>query len=184
MLSWTKTLKVCQEYIPTPLHYPTTCRVDPNFLGVHAKFHPNHPNVTAETETHHTRQELVFLKFSVVWFWWAHVNFSLFFLFLADMTGMQYRSAAVDHLLQSPTCNASRDALLHTLAVTDGYLTSSQLKAVWSFSCDINTAFSSRQLVITGYRVRDMGKSQWVSSSWNTQSSLSGTNDHFTFKAT
>ncbi len=65
-----------------------------------------------------------------------------------------WSSAAVDHLLQGSTCCAFRDGILHTLVVTSGYLSYCCLSIISSlvcpFSSDINKAFSSTQLLLTG----------------------------------
>jgi len=75
----------------TPLHHhqPETFiqgRMDPYLYVVYAKFWPYHLNVSAEIQTHQTRQCFCFF---FVQFWWARVNYSLSFLFLADRSGSQ-----------------------------------------------------------------------------------------------
>ncbi len=68
-----------------------------------------------------------------------------------------WSSAAVAHLLQGSTCCAFRDGILHTLVVTSGYLSYCCLSIISNQSAhspltsDINKAFSSTQLPLTGY---------------------------------
>ncbi len=108
-------------------------------------------------------------------------------------------SAAVAHLLQGSTCFAFRDGILHTLVVTSGYLSYCCISIISNQSAhspltsDIDKAFSSTQLPLTGYFLffwpfsvnpKDgcAWKSQEISSFWNTQTSPSGTNKHSSFK--
>ncbi len=73
----------------------------------------------------------MFFKSSIVQFWWACANCSLRFLFLADRSGnLVWTSAAVAHLLQGLTCCAFRDGILHTLVVTNGYLSNCYLSVI------------------------------------------------------
>src|SRR4029434_274172 len=66
-------------------------------------------------------------------------------------------SAAVAHLLQGSMCCAFRDALLHTLVVTSGYLSYCCLSIILNQSgyspltSGINKAFSPREVPLTGY---------------------------------
>ncbi len=66
-------------------------------------------------------------------------------------------SAAVVHLLQGSTCCAFRNGILHILVVTSGYLSYCCLSIISNqsvhspLSSDINKAFSSTQLPLTGY---------------------------------
>ncbi len=68
-----------------------------------------------------------------------------------------WSSAAGAHLLQGSTCCAFRDGILHTLVVTSGYLSYCCLSIISNQSAhsplasDINKAFSSTQLLLTGY---------------------------------
>ena len=61
------------------------------------------------------------------------------------------------HLLQGWTCCAFRDGILHTLVVTSGYLSYCCLSIISNHSAhspltsDINKAFPSTQLPLTGY---------------------------------
>ncbi len=67
-----------------------------------------------------------------------------------------WSSAAVAHLLQGSTC-AFRDGILHTLVVMSGYFSYCCLSIISNQSAhspltsDINKAFSSTQLPLTGY---------------------------------
>ncbi len=67
-----------------------------------------------------------------------------------------WSSAAVAHLLQGSTCCVFRDAILHTLVITSGYLSYCCLSIISNQSVhspltsDINTAFSYTQLPLTG----------------------------------
>ncbi len=66
-------------------------------------------------------------------------------------------SAAVAHQLQGSTCCVFRDGILHTLFATSGYLSYCCLSIISNQSAhspltsDINKAFSSTQLPLTGY---------------------------------
>ncbi len=66
-------------------------------------------------------------------------------------------SAAVAHLLQGSMCCAFRDGILHSLVVTSGYLIYCYLSIISNQSAhspltsDINKAFLSTQLLLTGY---------------------------------
>ncbi len=68
-----------------------------------------------------------------------------------------WSSAAVAHLLQGLTCCAFRDGILHTLVVTSGYFSYRCLSIISNqsahspLSSDINKAFSSKQLPLTGH---------------------------------
>ncbi len=95
---------------------------------------------------------------SIVQFWWACANCILRFLFLSDRSGtLVWSSAVVAHLLQGSTCCTFRDGILHTLVVTSGYLSYCCLSIISNQSAhspltsDINKAFSSTQLPLTGY---------------------------------
>ncbi len=67
-----------------------------------------------------------------------------------------WSSAAGAHLLQGSTCCAFRDGVLHHLVVTRGYLSYCFLSIISNQSVhspltsDINKAFSSTQLPLTG----------------------------------
>ncbi len=68
-----------------------------------------------------------------------------------------WSSAAGVHLLQGSMCCVFRDGILHTLVVTSGYLSYCCLSIISNQSVhspltsDINKAFSSTQLPLTGY---------------------------------
>ncbi len=67
-----------------------------------------------------------------------------------------WSSAAGAHLLQGSTCCAFRDGILHILVVMSGYLSYCCLSVISNHSAhssltsDINKAFSSTQLPLTG----------------------------------
>ncbi len=68
-----------------------------------------------------------------------------------------WSSTAVAHLLQGSTCCAFRDGILYILVITSGYLSYCYLSIISNQSAhspltsDINKAFSSTQLPLTGY---------------------------------
>ncbi len=68
-----------------------------------------------------------------------------------------WSSAAVVHLLQGSMCCEFRDGILHTLVVTNVYFSYCCLSIISNQSAhsplisDINKAFSSTQLPLTGY---------------------------------
>ncbi len=68
-----------------------------------------------------------------------------------------WSSAAVAHLLQGSMCCVFRDGILHTLVITSGYLSYCCLFIISNQSVhspltsDINKAFLSTQLPLTGY---------------------------------
>ncbi len=68
-----------------------------------------------------------------------------------------WSSAAGAHMLQGSTCCVFRDGILHTLVLTSGYLSFCCLSIISNQSAhshltsDINKAFSSTQLPLTGY---------------------------------
>ncbi len=145
-----------------PHHYTTTINLNRDKAGwIHAFmfFTPNSDpnlNVTAEIETHQTRQRFSNLLLS---------NFgdpvqivASVFLFLADRSGTPvWPSGAVAHLLQVSTCCAFRDGILHTLVVMSGYLSYCCLSIISNQSAhspltsDINKVFLSTQLPLPGY---------------------------------
>ncbi len=110
-----------------------------------------------------------------------------------------WSSAAVVHLLQGSKCCAFRDGVLYNLVVTSGYLSYccpsiiSNQSAHSPLTSDINKAFSSTQLSLTGYFLffgpfsvnLEIVVCENPSRSavfLNTQISPSGTNNHSTFK--
>ncbi len=80
------------------------------------------------------------------------MNCSLGFLFLADRSGTR-----CGLLLQGSTCCVFRDGVLRTFVVTSGYMSYCCLSIISNQSAhspltsDINKAFSSTQLPLTGY---------------------------------
>ncbi len=59
--------------------------------------------------------QATFFQSSIVKFWWACVNCSLRFLFLADRSGTGVVFYCCSHLLQGSTCCVFRDGFQHTL---------------------------------------------------------------------
>ncbi len=189
---------------PTPLHHhqPEPLRqgrMDPCFHILYTKFWPYHLNVAAEIKTRQTRQRFPIFYFPIL--------VSLCELYPpCPVPSWQeqhpvWSSTAVAHLLQGSTCCVFRDGILHILIVTSGYLSYCclsifSIQSVHSpLSSYINKAFSSTQLLLTGYFLffgpfsvnpRDgcVWKSQKISSLWNTQTGPSDTNNHSTFKVT
>ncbi len=68
-----------------------------------------------------------------------------------------WSSPSVVHLLQGSTCCVFRDGILHILVIMSGYLSYYCLSIISNQSAhsplisDINKAFSSTQLLLTGY---------------------------------
>ncbi len=68
-----------------------------------------------------------------------------------------WSSAAVAHLPLGLTCCVFRDGILHTLIATSDYLSycclsiTSNQSANSNLNSDINKAFSSKELLLTGY---------------------------------
>ncbi len=145
------------HHYPTPLHHhhrPEPLRqgrMDPCFHVLYAKFWPYHLNFAGKIETHQTRQRFFPIAYCLFF-----QSSSLRFLFLADRSGTLWSSAAVANLLQGSTCCAFRDGILHTLVVTSVYLSYCFLSIISNQSAhspltsDINKAFSSTQLSLTG----------------------------------
>ncbi len=156
--------KCAKKISPTSLHHhhqPEPLRqgrvdVDVN-MWIHvlyANFWPYHLNVAAEIETHQIRHFsnlllpiLVSLcdllpPFPVLSWQERHPVWS---------------SAAVAHLLQGSTCCVFKNGILHTVVVTSVYLSYYCLSIISNQSAhspltsDINKAFSSPQLLLTGY---------------------------------
>ncbi len=100
--------------------------------------------------------QATFFQSSIVQFWWACVNPPFSVLSWQERHPV-WSSAAVAHLLQGSTCCAFRDYILHTLVVTSGYLSYRCLSIISNQSAhspltsDINKAFSSTQVPLTGY---------------------------------
>ncbi len=152
--------KCAKKISLTPLHHQPEPlrqgRMDPCFHVFYAKFWPYHLNVAAEIETHLAIQP-TFFQSTIVQFWWACVNCSLRFpVFSWQEQNPVWSSAAVAHLLQGSTCCAFRDGILHTF-VMSGYLSYCCLSIISNQSAhspltsDINKAFSSIHLPLTGY---------------------------------
>ncbi len=96
--------------------------------------------------------QATFFQSSIVQFWWSGVNCSLRVLFLSDRSGTR-----CGLLLLGLTCCVFRDGVLQMLVVTSGYLSYCCLSIISNQSVhspltsDINKAFSSTQLPLTGY---------------------------------
>ncbi len=153
--------KFAKKISPTPVHHhhqPEPLRqgrMDPCFHVLYTKFWPYHLNVAAEIETHQTRQ-----RFSI---FYCPILVSLCELYppcavLIWQERHSVCSSAVEaHLLQGSTCCVFRDGILHTLVVTSGNLSYICLSIISNLSShsplisDINKAFSSTQLPLTGY---------------------------------
>ncbi len=124
-------------------------------MFLYAKFWPYHLNVAAEIETHQTSN--VFPIF------YCPILVSLcellppFPVLSWQERHSVWSSAAVAHLLQGSMCCAFRDGILLTLVVTSGYLSYCCFSIISNQSAhsllisDINKAFLSTQLSLTGY---------------------------------
>ncbi len=114
-----------------------------------------HLNVAAEIETHQTRQRFSNLQSSdfgdPVW-----IVSSVCCSYLTGAAPV-WSSAAGAHLFQGSRCCVFRDGILQILVVTSGYLSYCCLSIISNQSAhsplisDINKAFSSTQLLLTGY---------------------------------
>lgn len=97
--------------------------------------------------------QATFFQSSVVHIWSSHENYSFSFLFLT----CSWSFTAVAHLLHGLLCCEVRDALLHTLIITSGYLSycwlsiRSKQSGHPPLTSGINETFSSRELMFTGY---------------------------------
>ncbi len=118
--------------------------------------------LTLPSEFHSRNQDssdqATFSQSSFVQFWWDCVNCSLHFLFLADRSGSRCGLLLLLPIcFPGSTCCAFRDGILHTLVVTSGYLSYCCLFIISDQSThspltsDINKAFSTTQLSLTGY---------------------------------
>ncbi len=129
-------------------------RMDPCFHVLYAKFWPYHLNVAAEIETRQTRQCFSNLLLS---------NFGEPVWIVASVSCSYLTGAApgVVFCSCSPSasgfrCCAFRDGILHILVVKCGYLSYCCLSIISNQSAhspltsDINKAFSSTQLPLTG----------------------------------
>ncbi len=158
----TKGPKVCQENIP-----PTITPPPPPAWTIETRQNGSMLScslcqiLTLSSECRSRKRDssdqATFFQSSIVQFWWACSNNSLCFLFLAEEWHPVWSSAAGAHLLQGLTCCAFRDGILHILVVTCGYLSYCCLSIISNQSAhsplpsDINKAFSSTQLPLTGY---------------------------------
>ncbi len=154
---------VQKKISPTPLHHhhqpePLRTRQDGSMLSCSLRQTLTRPSeCAAEIETHQTRQR--FLQSSIVRFWWTCVNCSLRFLFLSDRSGTRCGLL----LLEAPSASGfdvlcvSEMVFCIPWLVTSGYLSYCclsiiSIQSVHSpLNSDINKAFSSTQLPLTGY---------------------------------
>ncbi len=152
---------MCQENIPHIITPPAaawtieTRQDDPCFHVLYTKLWPKHLNVAAEIKTPQTGN--VFIIFC------CPVLVSLCELYppcavlIWPERHPVWSSAAGAHLLQGSTCCVFRDGILQILVVTSGYLSYCCLSIISNQSVhsplisDINKAFSSTQLPLTGY---------------------------------
>lgn len=130
------------------------------------------------------------------------MKFSPSSLLLGDRSDTVWLSAAVTFLLQTSVLgSAFRDGIPHALTVTNGYLSYCCLSidlnqtAHFLLTFHINKTFVFTQLSLTGYFLffrpisvkpgdGSVWKSQQIISFWNTNTSLSGSNNHDTLKVT
>ncbi len=155
---------MCQENIPQTLHHQhqpeplRQGRMNPCFHVLYTKFWPHHLNVAAEIEPHQTRQRFSNLLLSSfgesVWIV-SSVSCSY-------LTGAAHGVVFVVFCCWSPSASGFevlcvQRCILHTLVVTSGYLSYCCLSIISDQSVhspltsDINKAFSSTQLPLTGY---------------------------------
>ncbi len=147
-----------------------------------------HLNVGAEIKTHQTRQRFTIFCCPVL------VSLCELYPPCAVLIWQErhpvWSSAAGVHLLQGSMCCVFRDGILQILVVTSGYLSYCCLSIISNQSVhspltsDINKAFSSTQLPLTGYFLFFRSFSvtlemvvcenpSRISSFWNTQTSPS-----------
>lgn len=151
-------------------------------------FWPYHPNIATEIKFHHTREHflnLMLSRFGVK----PYPRFPAF-------SWQEYLSTGVAHLHQGSTCCAFRNVILH-LVIRSVYLNYSCLPVSSNQSIhpprtsDINKAFSPGILALIQYflfldpfpvNFRDGCAEKLFSSFCKTQTSLSGTNHHDSFR--
>ncbi len=140
---------------PPPAAWTIETRRDGSMLSCSLRQILTHLNVAAEIQTHQTRQ-----RFSI---FYCAVLLSLCELYppcpvlIWQERHPVWSSAAGAHLLQGSMCCVFRDGILQILVVTSGYLSYCCLSIISNQSVhspltsDINKAFSSTQLPLTGY---------------------------------
>ncbi len=153
--------KCAKKISPTPLHHhqPEPLRqgrMDPCFHVLYAKFWLKPSECRSRNGG--SSDQATFFQSSIVQFWWACVNCILRVLFLSDRSGTRCGLLLLAaHLLQGLMCCVFRDGLLQILVVTSDYLSYCCLSIISNQSAhspltsDINKAFSSTQLPLTGY---------------------------------
>ncbi len=153
---------MCQENTPHT-HYTTTSSLNrwdkAGWSMLSCSLHQIltlHLNVAAEIETHQTRQ-----TFSTIFYCPVLVILCELYPPCAVLIWPErhpvWSSAAGVHLLQDSMCCVFRDGILQILVVTSDYLSYCCLSIISNQSVhspltsDINKAFSSTQLLLTGY---------------------------------
>ncbi len=151
----TKRPKVCQEntphtITPPPPAWTVETRQDGSMLSCSLhQILTLHLNVAAEIKTHQTRQ-----RFSIFYCPVLVILCELYppcAVLIWPERHPVWSSAAGVHLLQGSMCCVFRDGILQILVVTSGYLSYFLSSLTSPFSSDINKAFSSTQLPLTGY---------------------------------
>ncbi len=153
--------KCAKKISPTPLHHQyqpeplRRGRMDPCFHVRYAKFWPYHLNVTAEIETHQTRQRFSNLLLSRLW-WVLCELYPPFPVLNWQERHPVWSSAAVAHLLQgSNVLCVQRWYSAYPWLLQSGYLSYLCLSIISNKSAhsssDINKPFLTTQLPLTGY---------------------------------
>ncbi len=101
--------------------------------------------------------QATFFQSSIVQFWWICVNCILRVLFLSDRSSTRCGLLLLEPICFRVRCCVFRDGILQILVVTSCYLSYCLLSIISNQSVhspltsDINKAFSSTQLPLTGY---------------------------------
>ncbi len=151
---------MCQENIPhtiTPPPPPAAWTVetrqdDPCFHVLYTKFWPLSSECFSRNRD--SSDQATFFQSSIVQFWWSCVNCILRFLFLADRSDTRCGLLLLESICFRARRVVCSDAILHNLVVTCGYLSYCCLSIISNQSAltsDMNKAFSSTQLLLTGY---------------------------------